>query len=228
MFDTPFVTYDPFATYNQVDPPQIDYKESNYQLQSLIDNLKNLDFNKRLDVDDLPQIENNHEVKNDEYNIQNNTSDDKDTTQANTETKPNNKKAQLESVLDAQGITGQKKTTLLKIAKIESGYNPKSQAKGSSACGLFGFINSTRKQFSNLSRKDFLNDIDEQVRCASQLYEAQKQFLIRKGFNPSPEAIALRWFSPKWAITYLKNGVDEGKDIFGTTPSKYLKKFREA
>jgi len=67
----------------------------------LIDNLKNLDFNKRLDVDDLPQIENNHEVKNDEYNIQNNTSDDKDTTQANTETKPNNKKAQLESVLDA-------------------------------------------------------------------------------------------------------------------------------
>lgn len=208
MFD------DPFATYNQVDPPQIDYKESGYQLQSLIDNLKNLDFNKQSDVTDLPQIETNYEIQ--------------DNIQPSVETKSSGKKAQLESVLDAQGITGQKKTTLLKIAKIESGYNPKSQAKGSSACGLFGFINSTRKQFSNLSRKDFLNDIDEQVRCASQLYEAQKQFLIRKGFNPSPEAIALSWFSPKWAITYLKNGIDEGRDVFGTTPSKYLKKFREA
>lgn len=39
--------------------------------------------------------------------------------------------------MDAQGITGEKKQTLLKIAKIESGFNMKAQSKNSSASGAF-------------------------------------------------------------------------------------------
>lgn len=227
----------PFATYNQVDKPDfITFEQNNIEnipfkeyesdnkidLINLINKIKTQDsdqFNS-IDDDDLNLIDNNTQ-----NNIQNNTQNN---IQNNVYKKESNSKKQLSQIMDDLGISGSKKQTLLKIAKIESNYNSKSQSNGSSACGLFGFINSTRRKFSNLSRMDFLNNVSEQVRCASQLYDYNKQFLINKGFNPSEEAIALTWLSPKWAITYLKTGKNSGSDAFGTTSSKYLKLFKNA
>lgn len=219
----------PFATYNQVDKPDfiifeqnaienIPFKEyendNKIDLIDLINKIKTQDLDQfnLFEDDDLNIIDNQNIIQN---NVQKKESN-------------SNSKQQLSKTMDNLGITGSKKQTLLKIAKIESNYNSKSQSKGSSACGLFGFINSTRRKFSNLSRTEFLNNVSEQIRCASQLYDYNKQFLINKGFNPSEEAIALTWLSPKWAITYLKTGKDSGSDAFGTTSSKYLKLFKNA
>ena len=46
-------------------------------------------------------------------------------------------KTLLEQTLDKYGITGNKKTTIMKIASVESGFNPKAQSKNSSAAGYF-------------------------------------------------------------------------------------------
>lgn len=234
-----------FATYKQVEPPeyvsynQIGVNQATFETPKINNTLDTLIQKVKQQFENTESL-NNVEPPSDESNPEINPIEQKN---KSPEQKPINQPLQTEQVvvknklkgkkaisdiMDKLGIQGEKKATLLKIAKIESSYNSKSEAKGSSACGLFGFINSTRRQFSKLSRDQFLNDPEEQVRCASQLYEYQKQFLRNKGFNPSAEAIALAWFSPKWALTYLRTGRDDGQDVFGTTPSKYLKKFREA
>ena len=48
---------------------------------------------------------------------------------------PSKNKQILEQTLDKYGITGSKKTTLMKIASLESGFNSKAQSKNSSAAG---------------------------------------------------------------------------------------------
>ena len=81
---------------------------------------------------------------------------------------PSKNKQILEQTLDKYGITGNKKTTLMKIASLESRFNPKAQSKNSSAAGYFQFIDSTRKSYSSLSREQFKNSPDAQVLAASQ------------------------------------------------------------
>ena len=141
---------------------------------------------------------------------------------------PSKNKQILEQTLDKYGITGNKKTTLMKIASLESGFNPKAQSKNSSAAGYFQFIDSTRNKYSNLSREQFKNNVDAQVLAASQLYDDNVRFLRNNGIAATGEAIAASWLSPTWAKNYYKYGTTGGSDANGTNVVKYINKFRNA
>ena len=141
---------------------------------------------------------------------------------------PSKSKKILEQTLDKYGITGNKKTTLMKIASLESGFNSKAQSKNSSAAGWFQFIDSTRNKYSNLSREQFKNSPDAQVLAASQLYDDNARFLRNNGIAATGEAIAASWLSPTWAKNYYKYGITGGSDANGTNVIKYINKFRNA
>lgn len=141
---------------------------------------------------------------------------------------PSKSKKILEQTLDKYGITGNKKTTLMKIASLESGFNSKAQSKNSSAAGWFQFIDSTRNKYSNLSREQFKNSPDAQVLAASQLYDDNARFLRNNGIAATGEAIAASWLDPKWTKNYYKYGIAGGSDANGTSVIKYINKFRNA
>ena len=141
---------------------------------------------------------------------------------------PSKSKKILEQTLDKYGITGNKKTTLMKIASLESGFNSKAQSKNSSAVGWFQFIDSTRNKYSNLSREQFKNSPDAQVLAASQLYDDNARFLRNNGIAVTGEAIAASWLNPKWTKNYYKYGIAGGSDANGTNVAKYINKFRNA
>lgn len=141
---------------------------------------------------------------------------------------PSKNKQILEQTLDKYGITGNKKTTLMKIASLESGFNPKAQSKNSSAAGYFQFIDSTRNKYSNLSREQFKNNVDAQVLAASQFYDDNARFLRNNGIAATGEAIAASWLNPKWTKNYYKYGTTGGSDANGTNVVKYINKFRNA
>ena len=141
---------------------------------------------------------------------------------------PSKSKKILEQTLDKYGITGNKKTTLMKIASLESGFNSKAQSKNSSAAGWFQFIDSTRNKYSNLSREQFKNSPDAQVLAASQLYDDNARFLRNNGIAATGEAIAASWLNPKWTKNYYKHGIAGGSDANGTSVAKYINKFRNA
>ena len=141
---------------------------------------------------------------------------------------PSKNKQILEQTLDKYGITGNKKTTLMKIASLESRFNPKAQSKNSSAAGYFQFIDSTRNKYSNLSREQFKNNVDAQVLAASQFYDDNAKFLRSNGIAATGEAIAASWLSPTWAKNYYKYGAIGGSDANGTNVAKYINKFRNA
>lgn len=141
---------------------------------------------------------------------------------------PSKNKKILEQTLDKYGITGNKKTTLMKIASLESGFNSKAQSKNSSAAGWFQFIDSTRNKYSDLSREQFKNSPDAQVLAASQLYDDNARFLRNNGIAATGEAIAASWLNPKWTKNYYKYGIAGGADANGTNVAKYINKFRNA
>ena len=141
---------------------------------------------------------------------------------------PSKNKQILEQTLDKYGITGNKKTTLMKIASLESGFNPKAQSKNSSAAGYFQFIDSTRNKYSNLSREQFKNSPDAQVLAASQLYDDNARFLRNNGIAATGEAIAASWLSPTSAKNYYKYGITRGSDANGTNVIKYINNFINA
>lgn len=141
---------------------------------------------------------------------------------------PSKSKKILEQTLDKYGIIGNKKTTLMKIASLESGFNSKAQSKNSSAAGWFQFIDSTRNKYSNLSREQFKNSPDAQVLAASQLYDDNARFLRNNGIAVTGEAIAASWLNPKWTKNYYKYGIAGGADANGTSVVKYINKFRNA
>ena len=141
---------------------------------------------------------------------------------------PSKNKQILEQTLDKYGITGNKKTTLMKIASLESGFNPKAQSKNSSAAGYFQFIDSTRNKYSSLSREQFKNNVDAQVLAASQLYDDNVRFLRNNGIAATGEAIAASWLSPTWAKNYYKYDIAGGSDANGTNVIRYINKFRNA
>lgn len=141
---------------------------------------------------------------------------------------PSKSKKILEQTLDKYGITGNKKTTLMKIASLESGFNSKAQSKNSSAAGWFQLIDSTRNKYSNLSREQFKNSPDAQVLAASQLYDDNARFLRNNGIAATGEAIAASWLNPKWTKNYYKYGIAGGADANGTSVAKYINKFRNA
>lgn len=225
------ITFDnPFATYNQVDPPDfVDYKPA--QMTTIKEDEPLTDSTTAIKLSDLIEnIKQKPITKNESYSnglapFPEPSYNSGEPIVAKTQSE---KRKLLESVMDAQGITGEKKQTLLKIAKIESRFNMKAQSKNSSASGAFQFIDSTRKKFSSMSKKDFLNDIYEQVRCASLLYDQNKANLEQRGLPSNGEAVAMTWLNPTWAYEYLKTGKHSGADANNTNISKYLKMFRNA
>ena len=134
----------------------------------------------------------------------------------------------LEQTLNKYGITGDKKTTLMKIAYLESRFNPKAHSNKSSATGYFQMIDSIRKQYSNLSKEEFKASPDAQVLAASRLYDDNIKLLQKKGIKVTGEAIAACWLSPAWAINYFKYGKAGGSDANGTNISKYIKLYQQA
>ena len=141
---------------------------------------------------------------------------------------PSKNKQILEQTLDKYGITGNKKTTLMKIASLESRFNPKAQSKNSSAAGYFQFIDSTRKSYSSLSREQFKNSPDAQVLAASQLYDDNARFLRNNGIAATGEAIAASWLKPTQAKNDYKYVIARRSNTNGTNVVKYIKKFRNA
>lgn len=144
---------------------------------------------------------------------------------------PNNYKGNrkaLEEAFNKQGIYGQKRDTLTRLAYLESRFTSNATSNKSSAAGLFQFIDSTRKTYSNVSKQQFLNSIDEQVRAASKLYDANKTFLVNNGVTPTEEAIAATWLNPTWTKNYFKKGQAGGSDANGTNVAKYINMFKSA
>lgn len=148
------ITFDnPFATYNQVDPPDfIDYKPTTTikEDEPLTDSITAIKLSDLIENIKQKPITKNEPYSNGLAPFPEPSQNSGNPIVAKTQSE---KRKSLEAVMDAQGITGEKKQTLLKIAKIESGFNTKAQSKNSSASGAFQFIDSTRKQFSSMSKK---------------------------------------------------------------------------
>lgn len=142
--------------------------------------------------------------------------------------------ASLEQALDKQNITGTKRNCLIKLAKVESGMNQFAQSRNSSASGMFQMIDSTRKEVSSVSKKEFMNNLDEQVRAASRLYDKNLAYLQNNGLLQkaqqkglsTDEAIALTWLHPTWIKNWLNGGGTGGSDANGTGILQYLKMYR--
>lgn len=140
----------------------------------------------------------------------------------------------LNEALDRQGITGTKRNCLIKIAKVESGMNQYATTRGSSASGMFQMIDSTRQSVSSVSKKEFMNNLDEQVRAASKLYDKNLAYLQNNGLLQkaqqkglsTDEAIALTWLHPTWTKNWLNGGGTGGSDANGTGILQYLKMYR--
>lgn len=110
----------------------------------------------------------------------------------------------IDEVSQEPGYEGLKnkdiKDLLMFQAKRESGFNHKAKSSSSTASGYFQFIDSTRKKFSTLDRKQFLNDPKEQVRAAYKLLKnihesPNAQKLLSKGYNMA-QVTALGWWYP--------------------------------
>lgn len=140
----------------------------------------------------------------------------------------------LEQALNKNNITGTKRNCLIKLAKLESGMNQFAKANGSTASGMFQMIDSTRRSVSSVSKMEFMNNLDEQVKAASKLYDKNLAYLKNndllskaksKGLS-TDEAVALTWLNPQWATSWLRGGSEGGRDANGTGIKKYLQLYR--
>lgn len=227
----PYELIQPFLTYEAFTPPEQEETEEfslpeQRSLTTLIDNIKKED-------DKEPIVQNETSVapatKNPSIFV--NYTQQQTNHELSNSSKPEYigkslSRTQVEKLMDQQGISGDKKNTLLKIAFLESGFQTAAKAKGSSAIGLFQMIDSTRRQVSSVSKQEFINNPAEQIRAASKLYDNCARQLRSWGLPIKGENIALMWLSPSWAKTYLTTGVNAGQDSNGTSPSKYLNRFR--
>ena len=111
----------------------------------------------------------------------------------------------IDEVSNEEGFEGLKdplnKKLLMLQAQRESNFNQKVSNSGSSAVGYFQMIDSTRQRFSNVSKKNFIDDPKEQIRAAYKLLRtilesSNAQKLLQKGYNPA-QVTALGWWYPK-------------------------------
>lgn len=140
----------------------------------------------------------------------------------------------LEQALNKQNVTGVKRNCLIKLAKLESNMNQYAKASNSSASGMFQMIDSTRRLVSSVSKQEFMNNLDEQVRAASKLYDKNLAYLKSNGLLEkasakglsTDEAIAMTWLNPTWTKSWLNGGGSGGTDANGTGILQYLKMYR--
>lgn len=123
-----------------------------------------------------------------------------------------------------------KRRFLSNFAYLESTYNPKASARGSSAKGYFGIIRAGRKDLG--SDQEYLNDTNLQFKAASRLYNYNKSHykeVFTKGRKLGLTEFQIMyglWFYPKGMINYVNNGgKDDGfKDSMGTSLTAVLNK----
>ena len=146
----------------------------------------------------------------------------KEDIKVNTSNKNNYQKVKDE--LDKQIDDPIKKKILLKIAQKESNFNPQAKNPKSSASGLFGFINASKKKYG------YGNSIAEQVSGASKYYDDFNKKLTQyintygdRGLTDTQLMYGM-WFRPASMINYLKTGKDNYKDAQGTGLSNILTK----
>lgn len=125
---------------------------------------------------------------------------------------------------------------LNKTAKRESSGNMQAQSRISTACGWFGFLNNTRRNHSNLSREEFLNSPDGQVKAAVDLYKSNLQYAKnlgcydvarQRGFTDE-EIVTAFWLQPKAANIFFKSGNDQLADAqLNLTIMDVINKYRQ-
>ena len=126
--------------------------------------------------------------------------------------------------MDKQISDNTKKEVLLQIAYNESNYNPSAKNPTSSASGLFGFIDSTKKKFG------YGPTVSEQIAGASKLYDYNTTLLdsytSKHGTRGKTEAQSLYglWIRPQSVLNYLQTGKDNYKDKQGTSLDRIFSK----
>lgn len=126
--------------------------------------------------------------------------------------------------MDKQISDNTKKEVLLRIAYNESSYDPLAKNPKSTASGLFGFLDSTKRKYG------YGQTIDEQVAGASKLYDDNKKILSlytsKYGTRGKTEAQLMygMWFRPQSVLNYLKTGKDDYKDKQGTSLTEIFNK----
>ena len=214
---------DLFVSYNQVqapsylESPQIEYTPIGEELTT---------------QENLDRIQSRNQKKEGfaGWNpLEQNTSEDNSTNTSHTPAKGSKSfHLAMASYLAKHPEDAQYRQTLTKIAEKESSFRPTVTSKYSSACGYFGFINSTRKQYApNLTREQFLNNPEEQIAAAARLLKANRKtsskFANLRGLSQLQVDYGM-WFSPGEFAKYLKTGKSDFKDAQGTSLMTILKK----
>lgn len=121
---------------------------------------------------------------------------------------------------------------LTNLAAMESSFNQYAKNPWSSALGYFQFVNGTRGRYNTMSREEFANDSQEQIRVAIAHLKDLKNEIQR---NIDSETIANSnltplqlmygmWWRPKSMYNYLKTGKDDFQTKDGMNIKKILEK----
>ena len=214
---------DLFVSYNQVqapsylESPQIEYTPIGEELT----NQENLD-----------RIQSRNQKKEGfaGWNaIEQNTLEDNSATTSHTPAKGSKSfNLAMTSYLAKHPEDAKYRQTLTEIAAKESNFNPTVKNSKSSASGYFQFINSTRKQYApHLTRKQFLNNPEEQISAAVKLLKANRnissKFSNLRGLSQLQVDYGM-WFSPAALSNYLRTGKSNFKDPQGTSLMTVLNK----
>lgn len=120
---------------------------------------------------------------------------------------------------------------LTNIAAMESSFKQDATNKWSSALGYFQFLDGTRKQYNNMSREQFANDSQAQIKTAIAYLKDLKNDIQRNidtdtitNSKLSPLQIMYgMWWRPKSMYNYLRTG----KDNFSTKDGMNIKRILE-
>lgn len=111
------------------------------------------------------------------------------------------------------------------IAKLESDFNQHVSNKTSSATGWFQFIDSTREEYSSVSKENFINTPSEQLLAAAKHIEKLKRQITSWGGDSNDfPTLYLAWWNPGSAKEFCETGTLSKKPINGgnqnETPEK--------
>lgn len=121
---------------------------------------------------------------------------------------------------------------LTNLAAMESSYNQYAQNPWSSALGYFQFIDGTRKRYNTMSRDEFANDSQEQIRVAIAHLKDLKNDIQRNidtktitdsGLTPL-QLIYGMWWRPQSMYNYLRTGKDDFQTKDGMSIKQILEK----
>lgn len=124
------------------------------------------------------------------------------------------------------------KYDLTAIAKLESEFDQTVGNNSSTAIGWFQFLDGTRREFSSLTKEEFVNDPQEQLLAASKRIRTLKKQITNWGGNPDDfPTLYLAWWNPGSAKEYCKTGKLSNESINGgnqnETPEKIYNKAKD-